>query len=58
MSNYEIKLESHPFLRKDKMAQLVIEDFDGIRDSLPYCQTQIIGLALAKLKMIEKGGSE
>lgn len=51
MSDY--KIESHPFSWNDKMAQLAIEDFDSIWDLLPYCQAQSIGLALAKLKMIE-----
>ena len=55
MHNYEIKLGSEPFSWYDKMAQLAIEDFDSIRNDLPYCQCQSIGLALAKLKMIEDG---
>lgn len=55
MSDYKVKIESQPFSWHDKMAQLAIEDFDSIRDSLPYCQCQSIGLALAKLKMIEDG---
>jgi hypothetical protein len=37
------------------MAQLAIEDFGSIRKGIPYCQAQSIGIALAKLKMIEDG---
>lgn len=51
----DCKIESHLFSWNDKMAQLAIEDFESIRNNLPYCQTQSIGLALAKLKMIEDG---
>lgn len=53
MNDY--KIEPQPFSWNDKMAQLAIEDFESIRDLLPYCQCQSIGLALAKLKMIEDG---
>lgn len=55
MSDYKIEIESQPFSWNDKMAQLAIEDFDSIRNNIPYCQAQSIGLALAKLKMIEEG---
>lgn len=55
MSDYKIEIESQSFSWHDKMAQLAIEDFDSIRDLIPYCQYQSIGLALAKLKMIEDG---
>lgn len=55
MSDYKIEIESEPFSWSDKMAQLAIEDFNSIRNDLPYCQAQSIGLALAKLKMIEDG---
>lgn len=55
MSDYKMEIESQPFSWNDKMAQLAIEDFDSIRNDLPYCQCQSIGLALAKLKMIEEG---
>lgn len=55
MSDYKFKIESHPFSWNDKMAQLAIEDFDSIRKGIPYCQAQSIGIALAKLKMIEDG---
>lgn len=50
----EIKIDVNPFSWNDKMAQLAIEDFDNVRDDLPYCQAQSIGLALAKLKIIEE----
>lgn len=55
MSDYKIEIESQSFSWHDKMAQLAIEDFDSIRDLIPYCQCQSIGLALAKLRMIEEG---
>lgn len=58
MSDCKIKIESQPFSLEDKMAQLAIEDFESIRGNIPYCQCQSIGLALAKLKMIEDGGKE
>lgn len=55
MSGCKIEIESQRFSWNDKMAQLAIEDFDSIRNNLPYCQCQSIGLALAKLRMIEDG---
>lgn len=55
MSDYNIEIESRPFSWNDKMAQLAIEDFESIRHKLSYCQCQSIGIALAKLKMIEDG---
>lgn len=55
MNDYKIQIESRPFSWHDKMAQLAIEDFGSIRKGIPYCQAQSIGIALAKLKMIEDG---
>lgn len=55
MKDYKIEIDSSPFSWNDKMADLAIEDFESLRADLPYCQCQSIGLALAKLKMIEEG---
>lgn len=46
MSEAKVKVE--PFSWHDKMAQITIEDFDSIRDKIPYCECQSIGMALAK----------
>lgn len=56
MEKNKVVVESKPFSWNDKMADLAIEDFESVRDYLPYCQCQSIGLALTKLKMIEDKG--
>lgn len=51
----EIKVE--PFSWNDDMAEEAIEDFDSIKHRLSYCASQSIGIALAKLQILEKQGA-
>lgn len=52
----EFKIKSEPFDWNDNLSEIAIEDFDCIRDKLSYGACQTIGLALAKLEMLEKQG--
>lgn len=52
MGDYTIEVQ--PFSLNENMSELALEDFDDIRGKLSYCQCQSIGMALAKLKMIEE----
>lgn len=52
----EMELKSAPFDWNDNFSEIAIEDFDLIRDKLSYGTCQSIGLALAKLEMLEKQG--
>lgn len=45
-----------PFDWNDNMSEIAQEDFDCIRNKLSYGVCQTIGLALAKLEMLEKQG--
>lgn len=45
-----------PFDWNDNMSEIAQEDFDCIRNKLSYGACQSIGLALAKLEMLEKQG--
>lgn len=47
----EIKVED--FSWDDNMSEIALEDFRQIQKELPYCIAQSIGLALAKLSLIE-----
>lgn len=58
MKKQEITIEEVPFSWNDNFSEMAFEDFDSIRSSLPYCACQSIGVALAKLKMIEDGELE
>lgn len=50
----DFTIEVQPFSLNENMSELALEDFDDIRGKLSYCQCQSIGMALAKLKMIEE----
>lgn len=52
----EIELKSAPFSWNDNFSEIAIEDFDCIRDKLSYGTCTSIGLALAKLEILEKQG--
>lgn len=54
MGMTEIVIE--PFDWNDNMSELALEDFSAIQKKLPYCQAQSIGMALAKLELLEKQG--
>ena len=45
-----------PFDWNDNLSEIAQEDFSLIQKSLPYCTCQTIGMALAKLKLLEKQG--
>lgn len=45
-----------PFDWNDNLSEEAIEDFETIRGKLTYCQHQSIGMALAKLELLEKQG--
>ena len=52
--NSEIK--SVPFSWNDNLSEEALEDFQQIQDDLPYVMFQSIGMALAKLEILEKQG--
>ena len=52
--NSEIK--SAPFSWNDNFSEVALEDFQQIQKNLPYLTCQSIGLALAKLELLEKQG--
>ena len=43
-----------PFDWNDNFSKLALEDFGTIQKDLPYCICQSIGMALAKLELLEK----
>ena len=43
-----------PFDWNDNLSKEALEDFKGIQKDLPYCTCQNIGMALAKLELLEK----
>ena len=45
-----------PFDWNDNMSEIAQEDFSLIQKSLSYGTAQSIGMALAKLKLLEKQG--
>lgn len=51
---FTIKVE--PFTWNDDLAEVALEDFSMVQKDLPYCICQSIGMALAKLKLLEEQG--
>ena len=49
-------ITAKPFDWNDNLSKEAIEDFEGIRKDLSYCSCQSIGMALAKLELLEKQG--
>lgn len=47
---------SNPFDWNDNMSEIAQEDFSMIQKNLPYGTATSIGLALAKLELLEKQG--
>ena len=45
-----------PFSWDDNFSEIAIEDFELIQKDLPYGICQSIGMALAKLELLEKQG--
>ncbi len=50
----EIKVE--PFDWNDNLSEIALEDFSKIQKRLSSCTCQNIGMALAKLELLEKQG--
>lgn len=51
-----IEIKSVPFSWNDNLSEIAIEDFQQIQKNLPYVMCQSIGMALAKLELLEKQG--
>ena len=49
-------ITAKPFDWNDNLSEEAIETFESIRKDLPYCTCQNIGMALAKLELLEKQG--
>lgn len=54
----ESKIVEKPFDWNDNLSELALENFGMIQKSLPYGTCQIIGMALAKLELLEKQGAK
>lgn len=52
----EFTIKSEPFDWDDNLSEVAQEDFSLIQKNLPYGTATTIGLALAKLEMLEKQG--
>ena len=50
----EFTIKVEPFTWNDNFSEVALEDFSMIQTELPYCICQTIGMALAKLKLLEK----
>ena len=50
----DLILYSKPFDWNDNLSKEALEDFEGIQKDLSYCTCQSIGMALAKLELLEK----
>ena len=49
-------IKEEPFTWNDNFSEIALEDFSMIQKDLPYCTCQNIGMALAKLKLLEEQG--
>lgn len=54
----DFTIVSEPFTWNDNMAEEALEYFDSYRKDMSYQASQTIGLALAKLELLEKQGCE
>lgn len=54
----EFTIIEKPFDWNDNLSEVALEDFSMIQKKLPYCACQNIGMALAKLKLLEKQGAK
>lgn len=52
----EFTIKAKPFSWNDNLSEVALEDFSMIQKSLPYGICQTIGMALAKLELLEKQG--
>ena len=53
----EFILKEVPFDWNDNLSEVALEDFSLIQKDLPYCACQTIGMALAKLELLEQQGA-
>lgn len=51
-------ITAKPFDWNDNLSKEALEDFEDIRKDLRYCACQSIGMALAKLELLEEQGQE
>lgn len=59
LDRYEdMEIKAEPFAWNDNFSEIALEDFSKIQKDLPYCISQNIGMALAKLELLEKQGCE
>lgn len=49
-------IKAEPFSWNDNMSEVALEDLSMIQNLLSYCTYQTIGMALAKLKLLEEQG--
>ena len=54
----EFTLKSEAFSWNDNLSEIALEDLSMIQKDLPYCICQSIGMALAKLELLEKQGNK
>lgn len=54
----EYTLIEKPFDWNDNFSEVALEDFSTIQKKLPYGICQSIGMALAKLELLEKQGAK
>ena len=54
----EFTLRSEPFSWNDNLSEIALEDFSMIQIDLPYGICKSIGMALAKLELLEKQGNK
>lgn len=52
----DFTIKEVPFSWNDNFSEVALEDFSMIQKDLPYCICQNIGMALAKLEMLENKG--
>lgn len=52
----EVIIKEVPFSWNDNFSEVALEDFSMIQKGLPYGICQSIGMALAKLELLEKQG--
>lgn len=55
-TNIEFTIKVEPFSWNDNFSEVALEDFSMVQKKLPYGICQSIGMALAKLKLLEKQG--
>ena len=52
----DFKIKVEPFSWNDNFSEVALEDFSMIQKNLSYCTCQSIGMALAKLALLEEQG--